>query len=110
MRRGEVWWANLPAPAGRRPVLLLSRDEAYLVRSLVTVAPVTTKIRSIPVELPLGTQDGMPKPCVANLDSLVTIPKALIETRVTSLGSEKIRAAEEAVRFALDLPPFKERA
>ncbi len=110
MRRGEIWWADLPAPAGRRPVLLLSRDEAYLVRSLVTVAPVTTRIRSIPVELPLGMNDGMPKACVANLDSLVTIPKALLQERIAALGPERLRGAEEALRFALDLPPFTERA
>jgi len=41
MRRGEIWWAELPAPGGRRPVLLLSRNEAYVVRQLVTVAPIT---------------------------------------------------------------------
>ena len=29
MRQFEIWWANLPAPAGRRPVLLLSRNDAY---------------------------------------------------------------------------------
>jgi mRNA interferase MazF len=39
MRRGEVWWAELPALAGKRPVVLLSRNEAYAVRELVTVAP-----------------------------------------------------------------------
>ncbi len=91
-------------------MLLLSRDEAYLVRSLVTVAPVTTRIRSIPVELPLGSEDGLPKPCVANLDSLATIPKALLESRIATLGPDKLGAAEEALRFALDLPPFEERA
>ena len=37
MRRGEVWWADLPVPVGRRPVVLLSRNEAYAVRELVTV-------------------------------------------------------------------------
>ena len=54
MQRGEVWWANLPAPAGRRPVLLLSRDSAYLVRSGVLVAPLTGTIRDTPVEVPVG--------------------------------------------------------
>ena len=103
MRRGEIWWASLPAPAGRRPVLLLSRDEAYLVRNLVTVAPVTTKVRSIPVELPLGPEDGLPKVCAANLDSVVTIPKASLERRIATLTPEKLEAAEEALRFALDL-------
>jgi len=48
MRRGEVWWADLPLPVGRRPVVLLSRNEAYQVRDNVTVAPVTTRIRVIP--------------------------------------------------------------
>ncbi|HUF78432.1 MAG TPA: type II toxin-antitoxin system PemK/MazF family toxin [Thermoanaerobaculia bacterium] len=103
MRRGEIWWARLASPAGRRPVLLLSRDEAYLVRSLVTVAPVTTKIRSIPVELPLGPEDGLPKACAANLDSVVTIPKATLERRIATLSPEKLKAAAEALRFALDL-------
>jgi hypothetical protein len=29
MRRREISWADLPKPAGPRPVLLLSREEAY---------------------------------------------------------------------------------
>ena len=103
MRRGEVWWAELPPPAGPRPVLLLSRDEAYRVRRLVTVAPLTTRIRRIPVEVPLGPADGLPKTCVANLDSLVTIPKARLDRRIASLGQSKLRAVEEALRFALGM-------
>ncbi|MGI0129901.1 MAG: type II toxin-antitoxin system PemK/MazF family toxin, partial [Thermoplasmata archaeon] len=68
MRRGEIWSADLAEPAGRRPVLLLSRNDAYEVRALVTVAPVTTRVRSIPVEVPLGAADGVPRACVMNLD------------------------------------------
>ncbi len=51
MKRGEIWWAELAPPAGRRPVLLLSRNEAYAVRELVMVAPLTTRIRGIPSEV-----------------------------------------------------------
>jgi len=69
MRKGEVWWANLPAPIGRRPVCLLSRSAAYAVRNAVTVAEITTTIRNIPVEVPLDCSDGLPKKCVVNLDS-----------------------------------------
>ena len=76
MQRGDVWWANLPPPSGRRPVVLLSRDEAYAARALVTVAPVTTRIRNIPVEVILGPQDGLPRRCVVNLDTITTISKA----------------------------------
>lgn len=103
MRRGEVWWAELGPPAGRRPVLLLSRDEAYMVRELVTVAPVTTRIRSIPTEVPLGTAEGLPRPCVANLDSITTIARACLKDRVATLGTEKMRAVDAAVHFALGM-------
>ncbi len=54
MLRGEVWWIELPPPTGRRPVLLLSRDAAYRVRTSVTVAIITRTIRNIPVEVLLG--------------------------------------------------------
>jgi mRNA interferase MazF len=67
MKRGEVWWADLPLPAGRRPVLLLSRDNAYRVRNAVTVAQITRTVRKIPVEVALERQDGMPTRCAVNL-------------------------------------------
>jgi len=103
MRRGEVWWAELPAPAGRRPVVLLSRDEAYDVRTLVTIAPVTTRMRSIPSEVALGRAEGLPRRCVANLDSVTTIPKRLLTRRMTMLPSLKLAAIDRALRFALGL-------
>lgn len=103
MKRGEVWWADLPPPAGRRPVVLVSRDEAYLVRELITIAPVTTRIRDLPVEVPLGPADGLPKACVINADTLTTIPKRLLSERVTLLSPAKAAALDDAIRFALGL-------
>jgi len=103
MRRGEIWWAELEPPAGRRPVALLSRNEAYSVRSLIVVAPVTTRIRRIPSEVPLGTDDGMPQDCVANLDTITTIPKDCLQSRITALSGKKLREVESATRFALGM-------
>ena len=103
MKRGEIWWAELPRPAGRRPVILLSRDEAYDVRRLVTVAPVTMRIRGIPVEIPLGPKEGMPRECVANLDTVTTIPKDALRERLTVLSRSKMTAVDTALRFALGL-------
>ncbi len=104
MQRGEIWWAELPPPAGRRPVLLLSRDRAYRVRASITVAVITRTVRNIPVEVALGPEDGMPAACVVNVDDILTIPKTLLRDRITSLSREKIAAVASAVRFALDLP------
>ena len=103
MRRGEIWWAELTPPAGRRPVLLLSRNEAYTVRELVTVAPVTTRMRHIPSEVPLGPEDGLPRSCVVNLDTITTIAQRSLQERLVPLSPEKLKAVEAALHFALGL-------
>jgi len=103
VRRGEVWWAHLPPPAGDRPVVLLSRNEAYAVRELITVAPVTTRVRQIPTEVPLAPADGLPKVCVVNLDTIATVPKRVLSRRIAALSPQKLLAVEEALRFALAL-------
>ena len=103
MRRGEIWWAELEQPSGRRPVVLLSRNEAYTVRSLVIVAPATTRIRHIASEVQLGIDDGMQQECVINLDTIITIPKDCLQTRLAILSAKKLKEVEAAVRFALGL-------
>ncbi len=101
MRRGEIWWADLPVPAGRRPVVLLSRNEAYAVRELVTIAPITTRVRRIPTEVPLGPAEGLPKACVVNLDTITTIPRRALTEPIRPLPPEKLTAVERALLFAL---------
>ena len=103
MKRGEVWWLEMPPPAGRRPAVLLSRDAAYQVRAAITVAPITRTIRKIPVEVVLDQSDGMPTRCVVNLDDITTLPKALIKQRLTVLSPERIGQIDAAIRFAPNL-------
>jgi len=103
MRRGEVWWAKLPRPVGRRPVVLASREDAYRVRALVTVVPVTTRVRDIPVEVRLGQEEGLPRGCVANADTITTIPKDALAEYAGILGPDKMAALDGAIRFALGL-------
>ena len=103
MRRGDVWWAEQPPPIGLRPVVLLSRDEAYAVRNAVTVAQITTTIRNIPVEVPLDKKDGLPQACVVNGDTIVTIRKSILTERICTLKAEKIQAINKAIKFALAL-------
>ncbi len=103
MRRGEIWWAELELPAGRRPVVLLSRDEAYAIRSLVIVAPITTRIRHIPSEVLLAPSDGMPRDCVANLDTITTIPKDCLQSRLIALSNQKLKEIDAAIHFTLGL-------
>jgi mRNA interferase MazF len=103
VRRGEIWWADFPAPMGRRPAILMSRDEAYEVRASVTVVPLTRRVRRIPVEVHLEPKDGVPRSCVANVDNLTYVAKSLLVRRVGPLAPDKLRALEDALRFALAL-------
>ena len=104
MRRGEVWWAELSAPIGSRPVVLIARDEAYRVRKLVIVATVTTTVWGLPVEVSLGPEDGVPKRCVVNLDTILTIEKTQLTKFISALSPQKITAIDAALRFALAIP------
>jgi mRNA interferase MazF len=103
MRRGEVWWAELPEPVGRRPVVLLTRDGAYSYRTMATVAPVTTTVRGIPAEVELGPADGLPRRCVVNLDNLQTIDQRRLRGRITFLASKRLQDIDDAIHFALGL-------
>ena len=103
MTRGEVWWADLPLPAGHRPVVLISREEAYSYREFVIVAPISRRIRGIPAEVPLGPEDGLPRRCAVNLDSMTTVPKVALLRYISSLRTEKLQAVDSAIRFALGL-------
>ena len=104
VKRGDVWWANLQTSAGQRPVLLLSRNSAYRVRTQVTVATITTTRRGIPVEVPLSPADGMRSDCVVNVDNIITIPKRQLLTRMTELSPERMDEVAVAIAYALDLP------
>lgn len=103
MKRGEVWWVRFPSPIGRRPAVLISRDQAYRVRTAVTVIPLTRTVRGIPVEVPLGPEEGVPRRSVANADTITTVPKDTLEEYLATLTAAKLGALESAVKFALDL-------
>jgi len=103
MRRSEIWWAKIPEPVGTRPVLLLTRDQAYNVRNAVTAATITRTIRHIRSEVPIGKEDGMPDECVVNLDDIITIRKVTLLERITTLSPEKMNEVAKAISFALDL-------
>ena len=103
MKRGEVWWAHLPAPIRRRPVLLLSRDSMPAGRGEITVAYLTTTVRNLPVEVPLTQADGVPQDCVVNLDSINTIPKRSLRGLICTLSPAKLAEVKTAIIEALDL-------
>lgn len=99
--RGEIWWADVPGDK-RRPVLILTRERFIDRLDNVLVAPVTTRIRAIPTEVPLGVEDGLPRPCAANFDNLFTLAKGRLTDPIARLGADRLAEVCRAYRFAAD--------
>jgi mRNA interferase MazF len=77
--RGEVWLADLDK---RRPVIVLTRDPLGRYLRNVIAAPVTTTVRGLSTEVPVGHGDGIRLESVANLDNVQLVDRARLIRRV----------------------------
>ena len=101
-RHGEVWWCEL-ADVGRRPVVVLSRDEAVRRRRRAIVAPCTTNVRHLPSEVLLEPgEDPVPRPCVASLDSVESVSLGALVGRLGRLAPDRMRSICVALSVAVD--------
>ena len=101
MNRGDICWYTFKHPDKRRPVLILTRNSAIPVLNSITIAPITSTIRSIPTELVLTESDGLPGICAVSFDNLQTVPKSNIGDRISHLTTARMRSASTAISFAL---------
>ncbi len=97
--QGELWWANLPPPARRRPVLILTRTDAVAHMTNVTIAPLTRTIRGIDSEVVLSPDQGVPTLCAISVDNILTIPKTMLDRRIVALEPDTMTEVFKAVRF-----------
>jgi mRNA interferase MazF len=99
VKRGDICWIELPDEK-RRPALVLTREEAIPAMRRVVVACLTTKIRDIPIEVRLGSEDGLRRECVVNFDNLKTVPCALLTEPITTLSGPRMHEACRALALA----------
>jgi mRNA interferase MazF len=98
--QGEVWWAE--AADKRRPVLIVTRNEAIPVLAWLVVAPVTRTVRGIPTEVALGIEEGLPEPCAASFDNLQPIRRSFLTQRVGRLDPARRTELCEALGALAD--------
>jgi len=104
MKQYEVWWATLPTPIGRRPVMLLSRDAAYEFLNNVLVVEITTTVRGIAQEVSLGYRERLPRRCAANFDNLHSVRRTALQSRIGSLAKSRVGEVKKALGYALGWP------
>lgn len=69
----------------------------------VVVALVTSTIRDLPTEVPVGPEAGLARSSVINCDNLFTVPKAALGRRRGQLEPEQLRALGQALTIALGI-------
>lgn len=104
LRQGEVRWANLPAPAGRRPVLVLTRSDALQHVTNVTVAPLTRTIRGIDSEVVLSPAHGVPTVCAVSVDNIMTVRRVTLDRCIVVLPDDAMKEVFDAIRFVFAMP------
>lgn len=103
MKRAEVWWAELPPPVGARPVVILTRDSVVNLIGSIVVSLITRSQRQLPTEVALGRREGLPRPCVASMDNLLTVPRQRLTHQLGALSKARVEELIQALRVALDL-------
>ncbi len=86
-----------------RPVLLLTRELVRPHLTTVTVAPITTTIRGLSTEIPVGIANGLSGPSAVSCDNITTIPTDTLGEQIGVLLDHQEAALATAIAAAFDL-------
>lgn len=112
MKRGEIWWASLPAPTGsgpgfRRPVVVIQSNpfnQSRIATAVVAVVTSNLALADAPGNVRLGKiESGLAKPSVVNVSQIYTLDRQLLTRRVRALPVEDMRTIDDGLRLVLGL-------
>jgi len=112
IKRGQIWWAELPEPIGsgpgyRRPLLIIQSNDFNKSKiNTIIAAVITSNIRlsAAPGNILLSTKKSkLPKESVINVSQLITIDKSFLTEKVNTLSSSIMANVDEGVRLVLQL-------
>lgn len=87
-------------PDKRRPVLVLTRQDAIGLLRTVIVAPITSTLRGAPSEVVVGIDEGLKRDSAVNLDHVQTVDQSLLGRYVGSLSTSKMTTVCRALVIA----------
>lgn len=112
MKRGEIWWASLPAPRGsgpgyRRPVVIVQADSFNRSNiDTVIVAAISSNLRlaGAPGNFLLKRRDSrLDRDSIVNVSQLITLDKSYLTEKVSGLKPEFQAALDEGLRLVLSV-------
>lgn len=112
VRRGDIWWCNLPSPRGsepgyRRPVVVVQCDALNKSRLRTVLAVIVTSnlaLAKLPGNVRLTRkQSGLPRESVVNVTQLITIDRDHLTERNGNLPHAVMERIDAGLRLALSL-------
>ena len=86
-----------------RPVVVLTRELVRPHMARVTVAPITSTVRGLSTEIPVGPANGLDHACVVSCDNIVTVPTSALGAQIGYLLPAQEAALTAAIHAAFDL-------
>ncbi len=112
MKRGEIWWADLPPPRGSepgysRPVLVIQSDwfnETGIATVLTATLTSNSRLGGMMgnVLLPKGT-GGLPRTSIVNITQLSAVDRRCLRERIGSLPKNWMTRVDASLRLVLEL-------
>ena len=112
MKRGEIWWADLPKPVAsgpgyKRPVLVVQANPFNASRiATVIVATVTSNLAlaEAPGNVRIGKSDsGLAQPSVINVSQLITLDRSILTSKAKALPSAVMDKVDSGLKLVLSL-------
>jgi len=103
LNRGDIWVIDLGGQIGKRPVVILTRQNVLEYLNKVTIAEITTKGKGYPTEIYIGQKGNLPKSSFVQADNLHTISKAKLEKYIGTLDQETMQEISMKIVLSLGL-------
>jgi len=112
IKRGEIWWAELPGPIGsepgyKRPILVIQANDFNKSKIKTTIAAVITtnlRLSAAPGNILLSTKNSkLPNESVINVSQIITVDESFLIKKVNALHDKIMSQVDEGLRLVLKL-------
>lgn len=87
----------------RRPALILTRQPKIHLLTWISIAPITSTIRGITSEVPVGRRNGLDHDSVVSCDNITTVRMDALGDTIGLLFDDQEPALARAISDAFDL-------
>ncbi len=112
IRRGEIWWAELPVPTDsepgfRRPMLIVQSDQfnASQIGTVLAIALTSNLgLAKLPGNVLVHTKEsGLSRDSVVNVSQVVTLDRRMLVEKAGRLPAPLLLSVAEGLKMVLEL-------